>query len=68
MTHSLRDYITCTWNTLHDGGWDASRSFIWQTDGRPMSDDVGAGTAKSVVKLAVRVVEGLVSLGIPGHV
>lgn len=64
----LRDYLASTWRTLRDGGWPATRPLIWQTDGRPMSGDVGAGTAKSAVKLASRVVDALRILDIPGHV
>lgn len=41
---------------------------IWQTDGRPMSGDIGRGTAKASVKLASRVRDALLDEGIRGHV
>lgn len=41
---------------------------IWQTDGRPMSGDIGRGTAKASVKLGARVRDMLLHEGIRGHV
>jgi Iron-Sulfur binding protein C terminal len=41
---------------------------VWQTDGRPMSGDIGRGTAKASVSLAGLVKRVLVKEGIPGHV
>lgn len=37
---------------------------IWQTDGRPMSGDIGKGTTHASVKLAQKVLNA----GLPGHV
>lgn len=41
---------------------------IWQTDGRPMSGDIGPGTAKASILLAHRVRDALTSHKIGGHV
>ncbi|MGF1489066.1 MAG: circadian clock protein LdpA [Prochloraceae cyanobacterium] len=37
---------------------------VWQTDGRPMSGDIGAGTTRATVKLAQKVIEA----NLPGYV
>ena len=37
---------------------------IWQTDGRPMSGDIGAGTTHAAIQLAQRVL----AMGLPGYV
>lgn len=37
---------------------------IWQTDGRPMSGDIGAGTTHATIKLAQKVL----AAGLPGYV
>jgi hypothetical protein len=37
---------------------------VWQTDGRPMSGDIGAGTTRAAVKLGQKVLEA----GLPGYV
>lgn len=37
---------------------------IWQTDGRPMSGDIGIGTTKATVKLGQKVLQA----GLPGYV
>lgn len=37
---------------------------IWQTDGRPMSGDIGAGTTKAAIKLGQKVLRA----GLPGYV
>ncbi|MFB8788449.1 MAG: LdpA C-terminal domain-containing domain [Potamolinea sp.] len=37
---------------------------IWQTDGRPMSGDIGAGATRAAVKLSQKVLEA----GLPGYV
>ncbi len=39
-------------------------TLIWQTDGRPMSGDIGPGTTKATLKLATQVLE----LGLPGYI
>ena len=38
--------------------------FIWQTDGRPMSGDIGAGTTHAAVKLAQKILDA----NLPGYV
>jgi len=37
---------------------------VWQTDGRPMSGDIGAGTTRATVKLAQKVI----AANLPGYV
>ncbi|HAX76531.1 MAG TPA: 4Fe-4S ferredoxin, partial [Cyanobacteria bacterium UBA11372] len=37
---------------------------VWQTDGRPMSGDIGAGTTHAAIKLGQKVL----SAGLPGYV
>ncbi|MEL6136248.1 MAG: LdpA C-terminal domain-containing domain [Cyanobacteria bacterium J06628_6] len=39
-------------------------ALVWQTDGRPMSGDIGVGTTHAAVKLAQKVLNA----GLPGHV
>ena len=39
-------------------------SLIWQTDGRPMSGDIGDGTTRAAVKLSQKVL----AAGLPGYV
>ncbi|MGF1494534.1 MAG: circadian clock protein LdpA [Microcoleaceae cyanobacterium] len=39
-------------------------NLIWQTDGRPMSGDIGAGTTHASIKLAQKVLNA----GLPGYV
>ncbi|MBI4780302.1 MAG: 4Fe-4S ferredoxin [Oscillatoriophycideae cyanobacterium NC_groundwater_1537_Pr4_S-0.65um_50_18] len=41
-----------------------SRPLIWQTDGRPMSGDIGDGATRSAVKLGQKVL----AAGLPGYV
>jgi len=41
-----------------------SGQLIWQTDGRPMSGDIGAGTTHATIKLAQKVL----AARLPGHV
>lgn len=41
-----------------------AKALIWQTDGRPMSGDIGAGTTQAAIQLAQRVL----ALELPGHV
>lgn len=58
--------------------WDVMRAgtarmasgprFIWQADGRPMSGDIGRGTAKAAVSLGRRMREVLNRIGVPGEV
>jgi Fe-S-cluster-containing hydrogenase component 2 len=46
----------------------ANVQLIWQTDGRPMSGDIGRGTAKASITLGSRVRNALRECGISGHV
>ncbi|NES04080.1 MAG: 4Fe-4S ferredoxin [Okeania sp. SIO2F4] len=39
-------------------------ALIWQTDGKPMSGDIGAGTTVATIKLSQKVLDG----GLPGYV
>jgi Fe-S-cluster-containing hydrogenase component 2 len=39
-------------------------SLVWQTDGRPMSGDIGAGTTHAAIKLG----EKVLAAGLPGYV
>ena len=39
-------------------------SLLWQTDGRPMSGDIGAGTTHAAIKLGEKVLDA----GLPGYV
>jgi Fe-S-cluster-containing hydrogenase component 2 len=39
-------------------------SLLWQTDGRPMSGDIGAGTTHAAIKLG----EKVLTAGLPGYV
>ena len=41
---------------------------VWQTDGRPMSGDLGRGTARAAVALAAKALRVMGSLALPGHV
>ncbi len=56
----LLDYL---WS-LHDLISPLPCPLIWQTDGRPMSGDIGGGTARASLKLAQKVL----AAGPPGHV
>ncbi|KAA8496859.1 hypothetical protein FVE85_0588 [Porphyridium purpureum] len=51
-------------------GHDAAShvELIWQTDGRPMSGDLGKGTSHASVRLAEKALDGVHSLGLPGFV
>lgn len=56
----LIDYL---WS-LYDILSPLSYPLIWQTDGRPMSGDIGDGTTRSTLKLG----EKVLSAGLPGYV
>lgn len=47
----LIDYLHALYDTIHP----LPCSLIWQTDGRPMSGDIGAGTTHASIKLAQKV-------------
>lgn len=49
---------------LHDMMQPRPDCIIWQTDGRPMSGDIGAGTTHAAIKLAKRVLDA----HLPGYV
>ncbi len=57
---SLIDYL---WS-LHDLIAPLPCPLIWQTDGRPMSGDIGDGTTRAAVKLGQKVL----AAGLPGYV
>jgi Fe-S-cluster-containing hydrogenase component 2 len=50
------------------GNLPDSMELVWQTDGRPMSGDIGRGTAKASVVFGGRVRRALWELNLPGHV
>lgn len=56
----LIDYL---W-ALHDLMAPLPVALLWQTDGRPMSGDIGAGTTHAAVRLGQKVL----SAGLPGYV
>jgi Fe-S-cluster-containing hydrogenase component 2 len=56
----LIDYL---WS-LYDLITPISRTIVWQTDGRPMSGDIGNGATRAAVKLGQKVL----AAGLPGYV
>lgn len=56
----LIDYLWQLYNAIKP----ISCPLIWQTDGRPMSGDIGAGTTHAAIKLGQKVL----SAGLPGYV
>jgi Fe-S-cluster-containing hydrogenase component 2 len=56
----LIDYL---W-ALHDLIWPLPCLLVWQTDGRPMSGDIGIGATRAAVKLSQKVL----AAGLPGYV
>lgn len=57
---NLIDYL---W-ALHDLIMPLPCPLVWQTDGRPMSGDIGIGATRAAVKLAQKVLQA----GLPGYV
>ncbi len=57
---SLIDYL---W-ALHEAVAPLPCALIWQTDGRPMSGDIGDGTTKACIKLGQKVL----AANLPGYV
>jgi len=57
---NLIDYL----QTLYDKISPLPCPLIWQTDGRPMSGDLGKGTTRATVKLAQKVLQA----NLPGYV
>jgi Fe-S-cluster-containing hydrogenase component 2 len=57
---NLIEYLYCLYKIISPLPY----SLIWQTDGRPMSGDIGKGTTHAAIKLAMKVL----SAGLPGYV
>ncbi len=57
------DLIDYLW-TLHEVITPLPCPLVWQTDGRPMSGDIGTGTTRAAVKLSQKVL----TAGLPGYV
>lgn len=51
-----------------DGTVLAEKKLLWQADGRPMSGDIGRGTARASITLAIRIRSALNRAGLPGEV
>lgn len=56
------------WNIMLQVVNDWRIATIWQTDGRPMSGDIGPGTAHASIRLAQRVRQVLTTSDMGGHV
>lgn len=56
------------WETMRDVVTSSEIELIWQVDGRPMSGDIGAGTATAAVRLGQRVQNILKCSGMEGHI
>lgn len=56
------------WQCMRETVSGTNLELIWQVDGKPMSGDIGGGTAKAAVKLAKRVRKLLTKYDIEGHV
>ncbi len=56
---NLRDYLL----SLFEGMHPKPRSLIWQTDGRPMSGDIGDGTTRAALQLGQKVIDFHLPLG-----
>lgn len=68
---ALQDGLSVLWRIMRDGGGSVvtgQTRLIWQADGRPMSGDIGRGTAKAAVRLATRIRKVLTRGDIPGDV
>jgi Fe-S-cluster-containing hydrogenase component 2 len=63
----LRAFLRSIWTVLLSDLPDHVE-LVWQTDGRPMSGDIGRGTARASVKLAGLVRDALRKECIRGHV
>lgn len=57
------DVIDYLW-TLVEVMQPRPRTLVWQTDGRPMSGDIGAGTTRAAIELGSKVL----GAGLPGYV
>ncbi|MEO1792332.1 MAG: LdpA C-terminal domain-containing domain [Cyanobacteria bacterium J06629_19] len=60
----LIDYLRSLQRVMKLPSQSAGPALIWQTDGRPMSGDIGKGTTHQAVRLAQKVL----SAGLPGYV
>jgi Fe-S-cluster-containing hydrogenase component 2 len=62
----LIPYLTALYHTIADTYHPESLPFtlLWQTDGRPMSGDIGAGTTHAAIKLGEKVLKA----NLPGYV
>lgn len=62
----LIPYLTSLYRTISDTYYPESLPFklLWQTDGRPMSGDIGAGTTHAAIKLG----EKVLTANLPGYV
>jgi Fe-S-cluster-containing hydrogenase component 2 len=56
---NLRDYLL----SLLEGMQPSPRSLIWQTDGRPMSGDIGDGATRAALQLGQKVLNFQLPLG-----
>jgi len=56
---NLRDYLL----SLLEGMQPQPRSLIWQTDGRPMSGDIGDGATRAALQLGQKVLDFQLTLG-----
>lgn len=56
------------WQCMRETVSESKLELIWQVDGRPMSGDIGGGTARAAVILAKRVRTLLTKYDIEGHV
>lgn len=62
--------LRAMWEKLREGYVFAMGGvqLIWQADGRPMSGDIGRGTAHAAVRLGIRMRKLLTRAGVPGEV
>lgn len=64
----LRNSLKQMWQTMLQVIQSWHIVAIWQTDGRPMSGDIGPGTANASIRLAQRVRQILAVSDVGGHV
>lgn len=62
--------LNLMWKVMGEGGVFVAGGpyLIWQADGRPMSGDIGRGTAHASVRLGKRIRRLLTRAGVPGEV
>ncbi|MFG3817251.1 circadian clock protein LdpA [Limnothrix redekei] len=61
---NLADYLRSLYDLMAPGLRAAGCALIWQTDGRPMSGDIGAGATRAAIALGQKVLQ----LRLPGFV